>query len=205
MDFLVHSWGNSPTQKKREKEYNAEYYKKNKDRIAMARHKKEDLLDLQRLYEYNAQSYSSEADRHKLGGTGKSYRIPISQLHGVQSNYDLMQQALRDRALLPIRASKERALLLISAGYNYVQMVNQALLYKDSLRKASINQHAADELARITSDGKNSPSRIESYKNAANKRKSVNTPEFIPLTNKAKVQHLITQGLEYITSLFTRG
>lgn len=35
MDFLeelAHSWGKSPEQKKREKEYNAEYYKKNKER-----------------------------------------------------------------------------------------------------------------------------------------------------------------------------
>lgn len=32
MNALEHSWGTSPTQKKREKEYNAEYYRKNKEK-----------------------------------------------------------------------------------------------------------------------------------------------------------------------------
>lgn len=33
-DFLEHSWGKSPEQKAREKEYNAEYYRKNKEKWA---------------------------------------------------------------------------------------------------------------------------------------------------------------------------
>ena len=31
-DALEHSWGKSPKQKAREKEYNAEYYRKNKEK-----------------------------------------------------------------------------------------------------------------------------------------------------------------------------
>lgn len=34
MNALEHSWGSSPEQKRREKEYNAEYYKKNKEKWA---------------------------------------------------------------------------------------------------------------------------------------------------------------------------
>lgn len=37
--YLAHSWGNKPEQKAREKEYNHEYYERNKERILAARKK----------------------------------------------------------------------------------------------------------------------------------------------------------------------
>lgn len=70
IDALEHSWGKSPEQKAREKEYNAEYYRKHKEKWAKYRH---DIGLGQNAY--NSRYYTGKSMSEVRGEVSPSLRV----------------------------------------------------------------------------------------------------------------------------------
>ena len=76
-DYLAHSWGDSPKQKAREKEYNHEYWLKNKERLLKKRH----------AGRYLTNTGQSKEGWEFLDGSTYSYRKPSGDPSGGGDQY----------------------------------------------------------------------------------------------------------------------
>lgn len=150
-DFLAelsHSWGKSPEQKKRESEYNAEYYKKHKDKWQDNRPK--------------------AREKYVTGnGTGVEKGDSINPGASRKEKLALAQYAMRDL----VEATKRSAVInlkhgkFFSAAKDFVtaikdgRTIKEAAAYYETIKKPLRqfrvhNQHAIDEIARINKNRK---------------------------------------------------
>lgn len=89
-DTLQHSWGKSPKQKAREKEYNAEYYRKHKEKWRDNANKIQEHLYTDRDRELNREDPTIEKNALKY------YReqLTFNKKHGIDKNNKFYQDAI---------------------------------------------------------------------------------------------------------------
>ena len=137
-DYLAHSWGDSPKQKAREKEYNHEYWLKNKARIMRQR----GTRSLGNA-EYYDPSNRPEGRRRTDGGVGLSAfrRPPIPGQSNAGTNYDMS-----DSGTGTSNARREIAALKAQNAANYQQ--NQARREIAALKAQNAANYQAQQQAQ---------------------------------------------------------
>lgn len=178
LDELKHSWGTSSEQKRRESEYNAEYYKDHKekwqDNRPRARQKKvtEDGKGIERgesatpegtkrknelaLQQYKLSEWQRAANNTVWMYEGKSNSVGSINLNGLK---DLMEST-KASALIDFKSGKLfRAAKQFIDVIGYKSTIKKAEQYyekiKQPLRRARVyNQHAIDEIARMNKNRK---------------------------------------------------
>lgn len=179
-DFLAelsHSWGKSPEQKKRESEYNAEYYKKHKEKWQDNRPKaREKYVTAGGAGVEKGESINPGAVRKEKLALAQYAREELQReinnkiwlYEGKANNVGLMNlNAMRDL----VEATKKSALInlkhgkIFSAAKDFVtaikdeRTVKEAAAYYETIKKPLRqfrvhNQHAIDEIARMNKNRK---------------------------------------------------
>lgn len=140
-DYLAHSWGDSPKQKAREKEYNHEYWLKNKARIMRQR----GTRSLGNA-EYYDPSNRPEGRRRTDGGVGLSAfrRPPIPGQSNAGTNYDMSDSGTgTSNARREIAALKAQNAANYQAQQNAQNQAEIAALKNTNARRYTASQAVA--------------------------------------------------------------
>lgn len=90
LESLQHSWGKSPKQKAREKEYNAEYYRKHKEKWRDNANKIQEHLYTDRDREWNREDPTIEKNALKY----YQEQLTFNKKHGLNKNNKFYQDAI---------------------------------------------------------------------------------------------------------------